>query len=295
MNRRLMTILLAAFVVAAGASFVVYRLVRNQINSDAKNRATKVVVAARNLEIGALIKATDLRYGQVVGEPPAGSVLKTDIAVGRGVISPLYEGEPVVEKRLAPIGSGGGLAATIPAGMRACAVKVDDVVAVAGFAGPGARVDVLISGTPPGAESAAGPKVRTLLQNIEVLSAGTNFQRDNEGKPVQVPVVNLLVTPDQAEVLSLASSNGTRIQLVLRNPIDNAIAKPPGTALATLFGVSAPKAPTAPIVRIAAPVVTPAAPVVVETKPLPPTPFVIQVLNGGKQTEQKFELEGARR
>jgi pilus assembly protein CpaB len=161
---------------------------------------------------------------------------------------------------------------------------------VAGLAGPGARVDVLISGNPPGADSAAGPRVRTLLQNIEVLSAGTNFQRDNEGKPVQVPVVNLLVTPEQAELLSLATGNGTRIQLVLRNPIDHEIKTPPGTVMANLFGVPAPKDPAPrPVARAHVPA---PAPVVAPPKPAPPAPFVVQVMNGGKHTEQKFEQQG---
>jgi pilus assembly protein CpaB len=103
--------------------------------------------------------------------------------------------------------------------MRAVAIRVNDVVGVAGFVVSGQRVDVLISGTPPGGAS-NGPKLKTLLQNIEVLSAGTNFQKDAEGKLVQVPVVNVLVTPEQAEVLSLAS-NQTVIQLILRDPLDN--------------------------------------------------------------------------
>src|ERR1051326_5487872 len=125
MNRRLMTILLCAFFVAAGASFVVYRLVRKQLG-DTASRRVNVVVAARDLEIGTLIKATDLKTGSVVGEAPAGAILKPDAAIDRGVISPVFMGEPLNEKRLALTGSGGGLAATIPPGMRACAVKVNE-------------------------------------------------------------------------------------------------------------------------------------------------------------------------
>ena len=128
-------------------------------------------------------------------------ILKREDAVGRGVVSDLYQGEPILDSRLAAVGSGGGLAATIPQGMRACAVKVDDVVGVAGFVTPGMRVDVLISGNAPGAANASeGTQVKTLLQNIQVLSAGTDIQKDAEGKPQQVQVVNLLVTPDQAEI-----------------------------------------------------------------------------------------------
>jgi pilus assembly protein CpaB len=139
------------------------------------------------------------------------------------------------------------------------------------------RVDVLISGNPPGtANTNQGPMVRTLLQNIEVLSAGTDIQRDAEGKPQQVQVVSLLVTPQQAELLSLAS-NETHIQLVLRNPLDTNLDKPPGTAMAQLFtDVAPPKAPVA--VRKAAP----------SGAPPPSHVYLVEVFNGSKKTEAKF-------
>src|SRR4029453_6182780 len=105
----------------------------------------------------------------------------------------------------------------------------------------GMRVDVLISGVPPGPQTPNGPKVKTLLQNIQVLSAGQNYQKDAEGKPVVVPVVNLLVNPEQAEVLSLAR-NETRIQFVPPNPLDTETSKTSGMAMATLYG-EAVKAP----------------------------------------------------
>jgi pilus assembly protein CpaB len=288
MNRRLLTILLCAFFVAAVASYAVYRLVGNQISENSKKAAAKIVVATRDLEIGTLIKATDVKIGELVGELPKDVLLKTESAVGRGVVSPIFAGEAVNDKRLAKVGSGAGLAATIPPGMRACAVKVDDVVGVAGFASPGMRVDVLIAGNTPGGVNPGGTKVRTLLQNIEVLSAGKNFQKDNEGKPEVVAVVNLLVTPEQAELLSLVSSNETRIQLVLRNPIDVKIAATPGSELAALFG-GTPKAKEIVPRRLVA---APAPPRV--DKPAPPAPFVVEVMNGGKHTEQTFESQGAR-
>ena len=118
---------------------------------------------------------------------------------------------------------------------RAVALKVNDIVGVAGFVTPGMRVDVLIAGNPPNSRnSELGTRTRTILQNIEVLSAGQNIQKDAEGKPVSVQVVNLLVTPEQAETLSLATQE--TIRLVLRNPLDNEVTKTPGTALANLFG-----------------------------------------------------------
>ena len=129
------------------------------------------------------------------------------------MISNIYSGEPILDNRLAPMGSGGGLAATIKEGMRACAIKVDEVVGVAGFVTPGMRVDVLVSGVPPDQGNSQETQTRTILQNIEVLSAGQDIQKDAEGKPQSVQVVNLLVTPEQAQILALAS-NQMKIQLV---------------------------------------------------------------------------------
>jgi pilus assembly protein CpaB len=281
MNRRLTTILFFAFVVAAISSYLVYRVAGNQMNSAKGPKTTHIVVAARDLEIGTLIKDADLATSEWVGGLPKGAVLSKTAAVGRGVVSPLYQGEPILDSRLAAAGSGAGLAATIRPGMRACAVRVNDVVGVAGFVVPGMRVDVLVSGTGPGVSPAEGPKVKTLLQNIEVLSAGTNIQKDNEGKPVQVPVVNLLVTPEQAEVLSLAS-NETRIQLVLRNPLDTETAKTPGIAMARLF--SDGSAPVPKPVNLAPRKAAPAPKV---EKPALRI-YLIEVLNGSKRSEEKF-------
>jgi pilus assembly protein CpaB len=188
-----------------------------------------------------------------------------------------------MENRLAAPGAGGGLAATIPPGMRAVAVRVNDIVGVAGFAVPGMRVDILISGVPPGPQM-HGPKVKTLLQNIEVLSAGQNYQKDAEGKPVAVQVVNLLVNPEQAEVLSLAS-NETRIQLVLRNPLDTQTAKPPGTAMAALYGDGKPPAPAAPRQRPVVAVAAKAPPPVIV---VPLAPYQIEIFNGPQRSEAKF-------
>src|SRR5438067_4623566 len=176
MNRRVSTILLFAFVVALLASYLVYRV------ADAQRRpvgpqTTKIVVAARDLEIGTVIRDTDLKTSEWVGAVPRGVLASQQNIVGRGVISQVYEGEPILDNRLAAPGSGGGLAATIRPGMRACAVRVNDVVGVAGFVVPGMRVDVIVSGNGPGVSQSEGPKVRTLLQNIEVLSAGTNIQK----------------------------------------------------------------------------------------------------------------------
>lgn len=279
MNRRLSSILFVAFAVAAISSYLVYRAAKNV---SPRPRTHPIIVAAHNLEVGAIVRDDDLTTGAWLGALPQGAIVSKDAAVGRGVVSAVYQGEPVWDSRLAPLGAGGGLAATIRPGMRACAVRVNEVVGVGGFVAPGMRVDVIISGSLPGSGE-SGPKVKTLLQNVEVLSAGTNMQRDNSGKPVQVPVVNLLVTPDQAELLSLASSE-TRIQLVLRNPLDKAVAKTQGIALASLFSdenTPPPPKPKPVVIRKA---------VLPHVEPLPPAPrsYLVEVINGSKRSEEKF-------
>jgi pilus assembly protein CpaB len=272
MNRRLLTILLIAFVVAGACTFLVYRIVGHMLVASKPIATTRVVAAAADIKLGTVLTASNLTTTQIAGTPPKGAILKPEDAIGRGVISNIYQGEPILESRLAPPGSGGGLAATIPEGMRACAVRVDEVVGVAGFVTPGMRVDVLASGTPPDGQQ-QGTESKTILQNIQVLSAGTDIQKDSEGKPRQVQVVNLLVTPEQAQTLTLAS-NQLKIQLVLRNPLDTKIAPVPTTAMGKLFGDQAP----APVHRR----------VVVRTPKVAPS-YSIQVINGSNTTTEKFK------
>jgi pilus assembly protein CpaB len=286
MNQRLFSVLIFAFVVSAGASILLYRLIASRVTANAKQPTAQVMVASRNLELGTLLRESDLKSGDWSGPLPQGALLRKEDVVGRGVMAAIYDGEPIVESRLAPKGAGAGLAATIPAGMRAFPVRVNEVVGVAGFVVPGMRVDVLISGNPPGGTAATGTVSKTLLQNIEVLSAGQNFQKDAEGKPVQVQVVNLLVTPEQAEILSLAS-NETRIQLVLRNPLDTQTTKTPGIALGSLYGAAVkPPEPAAKARRIVTRVTAP--PTIVMAPPKPAPPVMVEVMNGNKRVESKF-------
>lgn len=294
MNKRFLSVLVFGLVVSAVASFVLYRLISARIVASAKAATVPVVVAARTLDIGTLIKDGDVKRVDWSGPVPAGAIAKPEEVIGRGVMSSIYEGEPAIESRLAMKGAGAGLAATIPSGMRAVAVSVNEVVGVAGFVVPGMRVDVLVSGNPPGATTAAtGTQTRTVLQNIQVLSAGQNIQKDAEGKPVSVQVVNLLVTPDQAETLSLASHEA-RIQLVLRNPLDNEIAKTSGTAVASLFGE--PVKPPAPVraVQTRRPDPVPVKPAV-DLKPQVAPSIIVEVIHGNSKAETKFRPENEAR
>ncbi|HEU5458761.1 MAG TPA: Flp pilus assembly protein CpaB [Terracidiphilus sp.] len=278
MNRRLLIILLSAFVVAAVCTFVVVRMVGSRMSASKPVASTSLVAAAKDIPLGTVLAAADLTQIQIVGQAPQGSILDPKNAIGRGVISPIYAGEPILNSRLAPVGSSGGLAATIPQGMRAIAIKVDQVIGLAGFVTPGMRVDVLISGVPPtGGGSSSQTQAHTILQNIDVLSAGTDIQRDSAGKPQQVQVVNLLVTPEQAQVMTLASDQ--HIQLVLRNPLDTKVSPVPGTEMASLFAGSGQPNKPAHIVRKAA---------------AKPPAFTIQVYNGAQRTEEKFASPGGK-
>jgi len=274
MTRRLVTILITAFVIAGLCSYLVLRIVGNRLTTPVV-KTTTVIAAANDLPLGTIITAHDLGTTEIAGALPPGTFTKQADVIGRGVISPIYKGEPILTNRLAIKGAGGGLAATIPKGMRACAVRVDQVVGLAGFVTPGKRVDVLISGTPPGATGSNNPLVHTLLQNIEVLSAGTNIQKDANGKPEQVQVVNLLVTPKEAEKLSLASTQ-THIQLVLRNPLDTQKDKLENYDLANIYEGGAPPA-SRPVYRGR----------IIRHAAAPP-PYVMEVINGTTRSDTKF-------
>jgi pilus assembly protein CpaB len=298
MNKRFVGVLIFAFVVASVASLLLYRLLLNRpAAAKAAPSTVQVVLATRDVEIGTVLKEEDVKLSDWPGAVPAGSSAKTQDIVGRGVITPIFAKEPIIESRLAPKGAGGGLAAMIPPGMRAVPVRVNEVVGVSGFVVPGMRVDVLISGSRPNGDSSLGTLTRTLLQNLEVLSAGTDFKKDPEGKPVQVQVVNLLVTPDQAELLSLASAQ-TQIQLVLRNPLDREVTKTPGTALALLFNggklkadsETPPAKPRAPRVASVGPKLV--MPVFDMPAPKKEEPFVMEIISGTKKAEQKFAGSG---
>ncbi|MGA2712200.1 MAG: Flp pilus assembly protein CpaB [Bryobacteraceae bacterium] len=291
MKKRLIGVLAFALVVSAGAAFVLYQLIASKITVGASTKAptTKVLVAARDLELGALIQDRDVILQDYL-TVPAGAILKKEDIVGRGVISPVHQDAPFYEASLAPKGAGAGFASTIPQGMRAFAVHVNEVVGVAGFAVAGMRVDILVAGSPPGGgQDSQGPITRTLLQDIQVLSAGQNYQKDAEGKPALVQVVNLLVTPEQAEILNLATQQ--TIQLVLRNPSDKLIVDTPGASTLNLFTGGKMRPPRPQTVSDNRPPVAPP----VAPPPAPPKPasmpqtVTIEVFQGSRKVESTFK------
>ena len=287
MNRRLVAVFLFALAVAALTSFAAYRLIVSQVGKPSQPVATsKLLVAAHDLQVGELIRDYDLTEIAWNGSPPDHVIKTRQEAVGRGVVATIYQNEPILDHRLASKGAGAGLAATIPVGMRAVALRVNEVVGLAGFVLPGMRVDVLIAGNVPGADQVAGTICKTVLQNIEVLSAGQKLEKSTEGKPESAQVVNLLVTPAQAEILNLASDE-TKVQLVLRNPLDTKEQPTAGVSLGGLFGQTVKAAPQPVIVvprRAAAP----------PPAPRPPSTTTVEVFSGVKRSEQTFELPHGR-
>jgi pilus assembly protein CpaB len=283
MYRRLVFVFIFAVIVAGVSSVILYQLVVTSVQNQPKNSGKKLLVAAHDLRVGDLIREADVREIQWSGEIPATALVKMDAIADRGVIAAIYAGEPILEGRLAPKGAGAGLAATIPMGKRAVALRVNEVVGLAGFVMPGMRVDVIVAGNAPATTNPmSGTLSRTILQNIEVLSAGQNIEKNVNGKPEAAQVVNLLVTPEQAETLSLAGSE-TKVQLVLRNPLDTQEQATPGTSVANLFGQPNRAPQPAKVVKAAKPhpTVTPKAP--------EPTPVIvrdppIEIFSGAKRT-----------
>ena len=196
-----------------------------------------VVVAARDLTAGAILRREDVETVNWPGSAvPEGFATQAGEVVGRGLITEVRKNEPLLDSKLAQKEAGGGLPITIPEGMRAVSVEVDEVVGVAGFVLPGTRVDVLVT-VMPGTDRTQ-ITTRIILQNVRALAADQRYQQDIEGEPQYVTVVTLLVTPEQAEELTLAATEG-RIQLALRNTLDSEEVATPGRRITSL--VSGPR------------------------------------------------------
>jgi pilus assembly protein CpaB len=231
----------------------------------------QIVVAATALPLGTRLEAKDLRVMPWPEDAPVeGMFARPEDCENRALITSVAQNEPILLGKLAPKEAGAGLAATIPEGMRALSAAVNDVVAVAGFVTPGAMVDVLATG----ASTGNGNITRTVLENVRVLAANQRIESRN-GRPENVAVITLLVTPADAAKLAMASNAG-KIQLALRNTIDAQTVNPPPVLQASIFGVDAPP----PVERHIS-----AAP-----KPVPPPPgFDVEIISGSKRETKTFQ------
>ncbi|MCC7416576.1 MAG: Flp pilus assembly protein CpaB [Acidobacteria bacterium] len=258
---RLFIVLVLAIGAGGVFAFATYNYVQ-KIPAKTVTIPTKaVVVAAEDLEVGAEITQGDVR----VIEWPASAAPSTAISdpkevVGRGLVMPMIQNEPFLEMKLASKEAGAGLPPAIPPGLRAVSVKVNEVIGVAGYVLPGTRVDVVATVNPGQSQGDMTSKV--ILTNVQVLAAGTKLDRNGgEDKPMPVNVVTLLVDPEQSERLTLASTEG-KIQLALRNPLDQEAPATRGVKPAMLMGLAAttPRAAARP--RKPAAAVAPALPTV---------------------------------
>src|SRR5690606_40132317 len=269
---RLWMVLLLALAMGGLAGYLALEYIQQRATPliAAEPRRNQLVIAARDLEVGSIVGTEDLR---VVDWPsdvlPPGYASSPSEVLGRGVITPIRTNEPLLATKLADKEAGAGLSIVIPEGMRALSVRVDEVTAVAGFVGAGKRVDVLVTLTNRGSE---GSYTRTVLQNVPVLAAGQQVQ-DVDGRPRTVSVMTLLVTPQQAEVLALASVEG-RIQLALRNTLDMGEGTSTRARVAQLVGsVATPQRAARPVA------VRPPRPTTPE-----PEPNVVEIYKGSSKT-----------
>jgi pilus assembly protein CpaB len=290
MDRRFLTVMGISLLFALVISTLFYTMTSRasgRSRTQKKVEMINVATATVALPVGMEIKPTDVKLVSIPRDSfPNGAFEKIEQVVGRPVISNILMDEAVVAGRLAERGSGYGLAPIIPTGMRAVAVKVNEVVGVAGFVFPGMRVDVLVTMRPAGDGTA---RTSTVLQNIVVAAAGQQIQPDSTGKAVNVPVVTLLVTPDQAETLTLAGNEG-RVQLVLRNAGDQGMAKTRGSEAGDLYAPNRVVVAAPAVVRRAAS--PPPAPAVAAPIAPPPPSDEVQVIRG---SQVSMEMVGAGR
>src|SRR5579862_538630 len=242
MRNRLFLVLVLAIVMGGGLAFATYNAINGQQPKTVNAPTDPVVVASTDLALGAELKKEDLTVIQFPkGRTPEGSFSSPDALIGRGVIAPMVRNEVVLPAKLAAKEAGAGLPPIIPDGMRALSVRVNEVIGVAGYVLPCTLEDVLTTASPT--DQHADMTTKVILSKVQVLTAGTRMEQDQDkGKPMQVTVVTLLVYPDQAERLALASTEG-KIQLALRNPLDTSAPETPGIRPATLLGLAKP-APT---------------------------------------------------
>lgn len=294
-ERRYSLVFYMALVVAAGATYGVYKLLQH--NRESTRIATvPVVVALADMPEGATIDRSLVTANPwPVPTIPAGAFSSPDSVVGRVTRVAVFKGEPIVPGRLAPAGTGPGLEVKITPGKRAMALRINDVAGISGFIQPNSRVDVMVTL----ANQAQGQKqqvAKLFMENMRVLSVGHEVQRDAQGKPINAATITLEVTPEEAERLAVATSQGS-IQLVLRgygdpDSIDTKgatsrdvlsqlrVVQPEPERVATR---PAPRQRRAPEPAPAPP------PVVVEVPPKRPDSLVVRIYRGAEVTQRKFD------
>src|SRR5712692_4053084 len=270
MNRtRLLMIGFVALALGAIVSFAVYRALQSRSGGDIPP-GVEVVVAANDIAVGAKVEDRDVKTVRFPAvDLPANCFHLKSSVIGRGAVLPIAKGEFFLPNKLAGENAGSGMPSLIPPGMRAMSVRVNEVIGVAGFVVPGTRVDVLLTGNPT---NASDERTTTVLENVAVIATGQKLEKNTAGEPQLTPVITLLVSPDDAQKLTLATTEG-KIQLSLRNPLDTKQQELPSVGTGALYkGASAPT----PVV--------PRPKAIKHTVVLTPTPaYSVEVIKGTKK------------
>jgi pilus assembly protein CpaB len=283
MNRSLRTaiVVVVALALAGLASAVVYRAVKRMPVREVEVASVQAVVAAVPVPVGTVLAKQHVKLvGWPSSSPVPGAFTSVDAVIGRAAIVTMAENEPFTETKLASREAGGGLPPTIPPGMRAMSVRVNEVIGVAGFVVPGTHVDVIATV----AEGREDSVAKTVVSNVLVLTAGTKYDQDapkKDGKPIPATVVTLVLTPEDAERISLVSTEA-KLMLALRNPLDVQPTETKGVHIASLTGAPAPSsgekkpkakpAPAPPPVPVAA-----------------PAPYTVETIRGAKRTTEEVK------
>jgi pilus assembly protein CpaB len=273
MNRTRL-LMIGVLALALGTFAGLYSYKNLQARSGPSESGVPVIVAADDIQVGARIEEHDVRIANIPpGSLPSNTYSKRSQVLGHGVVVPIAKGEFILPSKLAAEDAGSGLPSLIPNGMRAVSVRVNEVVSVAGFVIPGTRVDVLLTGTPEGGND---QQTTTVLQNVRVIAAGHTLEHSATGEAQNTAVITLLVSPDDAQRLTLASSQG-HIQLSLRSPLDT---KQDEVASSSARGLYKGAAPAVTPVRSVRPVV-----IKRSVAPTPSSPSVVsvEVIEGDKK------------
>ena len=306
MNKRLLFVLGSAAVFGLLAAVSVSRYL-SDAQASSRNM-NNVVVAKVDIPLGTKIEAEQLSTVQFPSNAvPEGAFNDAQKLVGRVAVVSVAARETITDFKLAPEGSQGGISSVIPAGYRAMTVKVDDVIGVAGFLTPGTMVDVLTVIDPPGNNVSSNPISKIVLQNVKVLASGQNLDKPKDEREADaVKAVTLQVTPEQAEKLALASTEG-KLRLMLRNLIDQddeqtqgadkkslltgeraTMPPPPGTLKSEQPAQPAPPTRSrAPRPRMPERAAQPA-PVAEAPKPPPPPRPSVEMIQGTKKSNVEF-------
>jgi pilus assembly protein CpaB len=270
---RIFTVFLLAVLAGGGLAYGTYDYLQNVPVRTENVPTRKVVVATADFSLGRQLKREDLvAVDWPAGAVPEGAFDDPAGVVDRGLIISVVRNEPILPAKLAPKEAGSGLTPIIPPGKRALSVRVNEVIGVAGYVLPGTRVDVVATANPTSRTEDITSKL--VLSNVEVLTAGTRLEQDTpDGKPMQVTVVTLLVTPEQSERLTLASTEG-KIQLALRNPLDTESPMTTGVKPGMLLGNAQPRS-----LAVRKPV-APGQPA-----PAPPPPPSVEIIKGDKRSQ----------